>query len=246
MKAHTTDKPLLLDLFSGAGGAAMGYWQAGFVCVGVDLVDQRRYPFEFHQDDALCVLDRLLAGEAWHGYHLWDFDMIHASPPCQEYSVSRHIRNAVASTPNIRPKLLDDVYARLRISGVPWVIENVPGAPMPDSIKLCGSMFGLGVRRHRQFASSHLLFAAGPCAHTANFVELAGGKVRGCGSRRAPVAFVTPGGYKQRREGVCTKADGQRAMGIEWMTIREMCEAIPPAYTRWIGQQLMGVVRQAA
>ena len=232
-------KPMLLDLFCGAGGAGAGYAAAGFEVVGVDLAAQPHYPFVFRQGDALACLDTLLSGRAWGGYHLRDFAAIHASPPCQEYSSSRHIRNATTVAPRIHSKLVDDIYARLRLCGAPWVIENVPGAPMPDSIILCGSTFGLGVRRHRQFACSHLLFAPGPCAHTADFVELAGGKVRGCGSRRSPVVFITPGGYRQRREGVCTKSDGQKAMGIDWMTTREMCEAIPPAYTEWIGVQLM-------
>ena len=217
-------RPLLLDLFCGAGGAAMGYHRAGFDVVGVDLQPQPRYPFRFIQADALT-------------FPLDGFDAIHASPPCQANSVTRHIVSATRWRET--PDLVTPVYTRLRGVGVPWVMENVNGAPMPDSIMLCASMFGLPMIRHRLFASSHLLFAPAACAHTTHLVEVIGGKVRGIGAYRNSDAFITPGGHKQRREAALRKSDAQTAMGIDWMTISEMCESFPPTYTEWIGRQLL-------
>lgn len=218
------NKPRLLDLFCGAGGCAVGYARAGFDVVGVDINPQPHYPFEFHQGDAMT-------------FPLDGFDVIHASPPCQAYSVTRHMKSFVPM--GAYPKLIDRLYQQLYASERMWVIENVLGAPMPDALLLCGSMFGLKIRRHRLFASSMLLFAPISCQHTDDFVEVIGGKIRGCGKHRAPTAFMTPSGAMQRREGGCRKRDGQAAMGIDWMTLHEMCEAIPPAYTEWIGRQLL-------
>ena len=220
-------KPRLLDLFCGAGGAAVGYHRAGFEVVGVDIAPQKHYPFEFRQADALT-------------FPLDGFDVIHASPPCQANSVSRHMVGALRwrTTPN----LVTPMYERLGASSLPWVIENVVGAPMADAMQLCGSMFDLPTIRHRWFASSHLLFAPCHCHHADYLVEVIGGKVRGIGAYRNPVSFITPAGYTQRREAALTKADAQRALGIDWMTIPEMCESIPPAYTEWIGLQLLAAL----
>ena len=138
-------KPRLLDLFCGAGGAAMGYRRAGFEVVGVDIEPQPRYPFEFHQWDAMELL-------AWHVHHAgrgWpfgSFDAIHASPPCQLFSEGAPGRKRAD-----HPDLLTPVRECLKAIGLPYVIENVATAPMPTSILLCGATFGLPLIRHRRF-----------------------------------------------------------------------------------------------
>lgn len=174
----TQHRPRLLDLYSCAGGAAMGYHRAGFDVYGVDKDAQPRYPFAFHQGDALVVLRRLVLGEAVPFTHrdgtvewltLADFDVIHASPPCQIYSIT----NAMTRTDH--PDLLAPTRDVLVAIGKPYVIENVPGAPMRDYMVLCGSEFGLrandvdgvplALRRHRWFESNVWLFGAGGCKH---------------------------------------------------------------------------------
>lgn len=215
-------KLLLLDLFSGAGGCAKGYQLAGFYVVGVDINRQLHYcGDEFYQDDALVVLDLLLSGGVWHGYRLSDFAAIHASPPCQRYSICQNF----LQQPHAYPDLIPAVRERLRASGKPWVIENVPGAPMLSGVMLCGSMFGLGVLRHRYFEASFPLFAPGPCQHN--------GTVKGG-------VYISVFGKGGRG---FTKARGAQAMGITWMTIDEMRQAIPPVYTEWVGRQLVEVLR---
>jgi DNA (cytosine-5)-methyltransferase 1 len=138
-----TKRPRLLDLFCGAGGAAMGYHRAGFDVVGVDVADQPHYPFEFHQADAMT-------------YPLEGFDAIHASPPCQGYSRMRHLPWLAGKE---YPLLIGPVRDMLEANGVPWVIENVEDAPMPYSTVLCGRTFGLHIYRHRRFGSNILIMA---------------------------------------------------------------------------------------
>ncbi len=200
--------PRLLDLFCGAGGAAMGYHRAGFEVVGVDLYPQKNYPFEFHQADAMT-------------YPLEGFDVIHASPPCQHYSVS---------TPAERKHLHPDLIADLRhkLQGYIYIIENVPGAPLVDPIVLCGSSFGLRVRRHRKFESSVGLEGLA-CQH----------KEQG-----QPVGVYGGGtgtGQKRGRK-VMSSAEAMEVMGMPWANRKECNEAIPPAYTEWLGKQLMAVL----
>src|SRR5665213_3193952 len=132
-------RPRLLDLFSGAGGAAVGYHRAGFEVVGVDIKPQPHYPFEFRQKDALWVLE----GETMEG-----FDAIHASPPCQAYSKARKLQGLR------HPDLIASVRELLLAISLPYVIENVPGAPLRNPVLLCGEMFGLGVRRERLFETN--------------------------------------------------------------------------------------------
>lgn len=223
-------KPTLLDLFSGAGGAARGYANAGFDVTGVDIVPQKKYPYKFIQADALT-------------FDLAGYDVIHASPPCQEYSASRFLRNATQDNPILRPMLLDATYARLRKNNRPWVIENVAGAPMPDAIELCGSMFGLPIRRHRWFASSEMIFVPGGCQHTDSCINPIGGKVRGYGSLASKKTYLDATGSMRKREGYLSLATGQLAMEIDWMGMRELSQAIPPAYTRWIAQFLLAAVQ---
>lgn len=235
-------KPLLLDLFSGGGGSARGYADAGFEVIGVDIAPQKHYPYECYQDDALSVFDRLLNDDLYHGYALDDFAGVHLSPPCQEFSSTRYLRNATAKNPRIRPKLIEAIRKRLAECDIPWVIENVPGSPLPDALELCGSMFGLPIRRHRWFACSHYLYAPGPCKHTDGFYNVIGGQVRGYGTLASDTYYHNATGEKRRRERYYRKAVGQAAMEIDWMTRAEMSEAIPPAYTLWVGCQLMRIV----
>ncbi len=213
-------RPRLLDLFCGAGGAAMGYHRAGFEVVGVDIKPQPNYPFEFFQADAIEYLDWLDGG---------GFDAIHASPPCQAYTSLRSL-----STIN-HVELIPDTRAGLERTGLPWVIENVPGAPLIEPVQLCGSAFNLGVRRHRLFEANFPLMGA-PCAHgyqDGKFDVYEHGKWRVAAA--APV-FGTGGGKAKERWG--------EAMGIDWMTHTELGQAIPPAYTEHIGHFLLRAVRE--
>lgn len=208
----TRAAPRLLDLFCGAGGAAVGYHRAGFEVVGVDIEDQPNYPFEFHRADALT-------------YPLDGFDVVHASPPCQAYSAAM-----AHFTDGRHPELLDPVRARLRATGRPWVIENVVGAPLPFSFVLCGSMFDLPVRRHRLFETDPFLLVP-PHRHRVDDhpVVITGGRLSKALRAERPWT-----------ENV-TSEEAKAAMGIGWMTRDELSQAIPPAYTEWIGGQLLSV-----
>lgn len=211
----------LLDLFCGAGGAAMGYHRAGFEIVGVDLNPQPRYPFPFQQADAMKVLECDLSM----------FDVIHASPPCQHYSDLAH-RNANAHE---HPDLIGPVRDQLERIGVPYVIENVEGAPLHRPITLCGTMFpGLRVIRHRLFESNVPLVE--PDLHPFHPLVFTKDKRKAhYGKLDQDTAFVSVNGG-----GNCSVANKRAAMGVPWMTGAEANEAIPPAYTEWIGHQLLG------
>lgn len=242
---NISHKPLLLDLFCGGGGAGTGYAQAGFEVIGVDIEPQPHNPHTFCQGDALQILDTLLAGEAWQGYHLHDFATIHASPPCQSYSAARHIAKVSAHDYQPAPKLIQPVRERLEATGLPWIIENVEGSELPDALELCGSMFGMPIRRHRWFSSNMFLWSPGPCRHVDDFVNVVGCKVRGYGKFTSGKMYLDRYGKEHRREGTLRLCDGMAAMDIDWMTMRELSQAIPPAYTRYIGQQLLPLVISA-
>ena len=216
----------LLDLFCGAGGAAMGYHRAGFdEITGVDHVPQPRYPFRFVQADALEYVQQ-------HGH---EFDAIHASPPCQRFSVSTapHGQNGRAK----HPDLIGPVRGLLRQLDYLWVIENVMGAPMqPPAIMLCGRMFGLRVLRHRWFESNVWLFAPDHSPHPAGMLTNSHRKYD-----RGESPYVCLAGHNFERH------EGARAIGIDWMTSRrELAQAIPPAYTQWIGHQLRCILEAEA
>ena len=131
-------RPRLLDLYSCAGGAAVGYHRAGFDVVGVDIAFQKNYPYEFHQGDALDYV-------AGHGH---EFDAIHASPPCQAFTNAQRIQG------RDHPDHVAATRSALQLIGKPWIIENVPGAPLNNPVELCGAMFGLTTYRHRLFESN--------------------------------------------------------------------------------------------
>lgn len=242
-------KPRLLDLFCGAGGAAMGYHRAGFDVVGVDIVDQPNYPFEFHRLDAMAMKqDRVQgcwhegAGSALPGMSmacLGHFDAIHASPPCQAYCAPRFINRSRTSTPREHPKLIEPVRSLLRATGLPYVIENVPQAPLIEPVTLCGSMFGLRVRRHRRFESNVLLMRRS-CEHGRqgkNFVGVYGDhpEARTLGEDDRYVRAFRAASIDEARE----------AMGMPWADWKGCKEAIPPAYTEFIGTQLVQALVQA-
>jgi DNA (cytosine-5)-methyltransferase 1 len=212
-------RPLLLDLFCGAGGAAMGYHRAGFEVVGVDINPQPHYPFEFHQADAMT-------------FSLDGYDVIHASPPCQHYSQMSKCRPGLAAT---YPDLVAPTRARLVARDVPWVMENVVGAPLDNPVMICGSGLGMTLQRHRLFESNVALWGV-PCSHGQNQWNPDYGHATGRKRRRVPVI----GEWRIRKE------LQDEAMGIDWMTLPELSEAIPPAYTEHIGRQLLDALEAAA
>lgn len=212
-------KPRLLDLFSGAGGAAKGYADAGFEVVGVDIEPQPNYPYEFHQSDAMQVL-RFLAdrAEPWPAAP-W-FDAVHVSPPCQD-----HIRGGLQNAHGTGWMLAASREYLERL-GVPWIIENVPGAPMRADYQLCGSQFGLPIRRHRWFETSwHAFSLMPPCDHSGPIVGVYGHPHGKSGA--------WPGMLSGNLE------TWSEAMGIDWMTADELRQAIPPAYTDLVGSALL-------
>lgn len=211
---------ILLDLFCGAGGAAKGYHEAGFEVIGVDIKRQKRYPYQFIQGDAI---EYLIA----HGH---EYDAIHASPPCQAYTDSQRQTKA-----DHHPRLVEPLQQLLAASGKPYVIENVDRAPLRDPVLLCGTMFpGLRVIRHRLFETNfpvvqpfHLKKTEHPLVYTMDKRKPHYGKL----DEKIDFVMVTGGGN-------CTKEAARDAMRISWMTKRELNEAIPPAYTKYIGDHL--------
>ena len=200
---------LLLDLFCGAGGCSKGYVDAGFKVVGVDIKCQKNYPYEFIQADALEY-----AREYSHEY-----DVIHASPPCQAYSIltpKKYRHN--------HPDMINETREVLISTGKPFVIENVPGArhKLRNPLTLCGSMFELPIQRHRYFEIfPELNVLTSPCHHISNPVYV-------CGSKKINGEYVPEPTTNKIKE----------AMGIDWMVRKELDQAIPPAYTRFIGEHL--------
>jgi DNA (cytosine-5)-methyltransferase 1 len=213
-------RPRILDLFCGAGGAAMGYHRAGFDLVGVDIAPQPNYPFAFVQVDALDYL-----AEHGRGYHA-----IHASPPCQAYSDLKYRTGADY------PDLVGRTRELLEAAGQPYVIENVEGAPLVDPVVICGSSLGLGVanrqlRRHRLFETNWPLLVP-PCAHAG----------------RPVVGVYGTGGGGQMTRGFKARGvvEAREALGTPWMTMAECAQAVPPAYTELIGWQLLQQLEVAA
>lgn len=219
----------LLDLFCGAGGASVGYYRAGFDIVGIDIKPQPNYPFPFILGEVLDVLSRMIQGEKFlasdgHWYGIGDFDIIHASPPCQGYSKSVSKKNR-----SKHPKLIEPVRTLLIASQRLYIIENVPGAPLINPFVLCGSSFGLGVRRHRLFEANFPVPTI-RCQHE-NYEP----KYPCAWNRKNKLRFVAVSGGWQRLPLEVI----QTAMGIDWMTYNELSQAVPPAFTEFIGKQLI-------
>jgi DNA (cytosine-5)-methyltransferase 1 len=219
-------KPRLLDLFCGGGGAAMGYHRAGFDVVGVDINRQPNYPFTFWQGDALQFLRTLIAdGGPWAA--------IHASPPCQAYTRKAADWGRPRNHWLEHPDLLGPTRELLVASGLPYVIENVPGAPIRHDLMLCGTMFGLAIRKHRYFESNaDLGWAPSSCSDHSECYNPWAGKGRSAEKLR-------------------------EAMGIDWLPISggasrkagytgDLFNAIPPAYTNHVGLRLMEALRERA
>jgi DNA (cytosine-5)-methyltransferase 1 len=214
----------ILDLFCGAGGAAMGYHRAGFEVVGVDIRPQPNYPFAFKEYDALEFLCELLMTDPESGYPDWeawalgDFDAIHASPPCQAYTQARRLQG------NEHPDLIAETRQLFIATGLPYVIENVPGSPLIDPAELCGAAFGLRTYRHRLFETNFPFEAPLHHSHIRKQTKMG----------RPPV----DGEFMQVVGNFSDVEAGRWAMGIDWMTRNELSEAIPPAYTAYVGTQL--------
>lgn len=217
-------KPLLLDLFCGAGGAARGYQRAGFHVTGVDIIPQPNYAGdEFVQADALDYL-------ASHGM---DFDAIHASPPCQASCTL--IKGNQKATAGDHINLIPETRAQLSRYQVPTVLENVQGSDLRRDLTLCGEMFGLGVIRHRYFECNG--FEVSQPEHIKHRGRVAGYR-HGEWYDGPYFAVYGDGGGKG------TVAQWQEAMGIDWTKVRkEIAEAIPPAYTEFVSQQIKTSLR---
>lgn len=208
----------LLDLFCCAGGAGMGYHKAGFEVTGVDIKPQPRYPFRFVQGDALEYLRD-------HGH---EYDAIHASPPCQAYSVTKSLHK------NDHPELIEPTREGLKRTGKPYVIENVEGAPLVNPLTLCGSMFGLKVYRHRLFeCNPPIYFPPATCNHSFSMPAS-----KGEYHTLEKYEFITCVGHNFAAE------SGRIAMDIPWMTRDELAQAIPPAYTEFIGRELQKILNR--
>ena len=198
-----------LDLFCGAGGASMGLHRAGFEVVGVDINPQPNYPFEFHQGDAL-------------EFDTEGFDLVWASPPCQAFTAYKRCKNVKPAL-----NLIPHTREKLRFEWCSYVIENVPGAPLENPVRLCGSSFHLDVRRHRLFETNFDLHPL-ECNHswqTPRFLPA---------SNRTNLRSTVEIGVWR----IPLKIQ-QKAMGIDWMNLKELSQAIPPAYSEYIGRQFL-------
>lgn len=228
-------RPKLLDLYSCQGAASEGYRRAGFDVFGVDIDPQPRYPFRFHQGDALSVL-RVLNNGGKVGFHatddsphlgpfftkwLWldDFSAIHGSPPCQAFTNAQKIQG------NEHPELIGPTRDLLVETGLPYVIENVPGSPVRADVELCGATFGLHTYRHRLFESSIPLTQPAHRPHAAPTVKMG--------------RPITEGDWYHAVGNFSGVDYIRRDLGVPWMTRDGIRECIPPAYTEHIGRQLM-------
>jgi DNA (cytosine-5)-methyltransferase 1 len=228
----------LVDLFCGAGGAAMGYHRAGFEVVGVDIAPQPHYPFEFIQTDALSFV-----GYFWEerDQTARKFDAIHASPPCQAYTQMSAKHRGKGGKADSWPDLIGPTRELLQTTGLPYVIENVVGArkKMEPTLLLHGGMFNLGVHRPRLFECSFLVLS-NPARMTLEPIGVYGNAPD---SRALYYRKRNNGNMKGQSVIRCARRleEASEAMGIDWMTWDEIKEAIPPAYTEYIGRQLMEV-----
>ena len=218
----------LLDLFCGAGGASMGYHRAGFEVFGVDIKPQKYYPFRFIQADATKI-------DVFDIEDIFGFfkpDVIHASPPCQAHSALRHLH------PEKNYECyLDETRKILINSGLPYIIENVPKAPLINPIQLCGSYFGLKVRRHRLFETNFYLTGV-ECDHKKQGRPI---DVSGTGGRRVNRRPDDHGGSTNKPRNI---KEAREAMDMPWSNRYGISQAIPPAYTEFIGKKVMQSIKQ--
>lgn len=231
----------MLDLYCCAGGASAGYAEAGWDVYGIDNEDRPNYPFPFRRDDAPAALVNLLRGKKlqfrrpdgsveWLG--LSDFDAIHASPPCQLYTIAGHSQRGSGT---VYPNLLPPTRYLLERTGLLWIIENVPGSPMRADYRLCGCQFGLGVehdgrwlglRRERWFETSWHAFEMMPTHdHGPDYITVVG--------------HGTPSWSREKLGFNPTMAEKREAMGMDWTDRGELSEAIPPAYTKFLGARML-------
>lgn len=211
----------------------MGYYRAGFDVYGVDIKDQPGYPFRFAKADALS-------------FPLQGFDVIHASPPCQRWAEGTRVRDR-------HPDLITPLRARLEDAGVPWVLENVTAAPLRMDVMLCGSHFDLpGLIRHRIFETSWGAVGTMQCRHRGAPVTVTGKGLPSGSPYYSTRATVTVVGHDIPHNSAHKGVDAaawrklrEEAMDIGWMTNRELSEAIPPAYTQWMGGRLMELLGHA-
>lgn len=219
-------RPRLLDAFCGEGGASVGYHRAGFDVVGVDLSAKalRRYPFPSVRADAVWFIRE-------HGH---EFDIVAGSPPCKAHNdLQRQWKRD-------HPNLIPPTRAAMISTGRPWVIENVEGAPLIEPLVLCGAAFLLGaicadgvgrhLRRHRLFESNVPLMGGG-CA---------------CPAGQSLGIYGTGGGGQMTRGYKADRAEAAEALGVDWMTRAGLSQAIPPAYTEFLGAQLLDHLARAA
>lgn len=224
----TTTRPLAVDVYCCQGGASRGYNLAGYDILGVDKDPQPRYPYEFVQADALTFLSDLIgAGMRWRGRPV---RLLAGSPPCQGRTTARTIQNRE------HPKLIAPTRKLMIAAKVPYIIENVPtngvdDDPLIDPIELCGSMFGLRTYRHRLFESNMPIAARLHPRHLLGAVKM--------GRKLGPAdQYVAVGNFT-------SVAEVSRDMGVEWMTRDGVRECIPPAYTRFLGEQMLSLPQDA-
>lgn len=223
-------KPRLLDTFCKAGGTSVGYFRAGFDVEGVDIDPQPHYPFKLYVGDAIEFI-------LTHGHK---YDVVAASPPCQVYSALAHLAGKQ------HRGLIPATRRALQETGKPYVIENVPGAPLINPIMLCGTSFGLQttcgaqLRRHRLFETSPNILLTPPCQHIkgCRTIGIFGDKARDTGAEKRHYSKPKETRGPPPSTILFTLGDAKDAMGIDWMTFVELSQAIPPAYTEWIGRRL--------
>ncbi|WP_330480358.1 SAM-dependent methyltransferase [Streptomyces sp. NBC_00724] len=219
IRTRTRTRPRLLDLFCCQGGAAKGYAEAGFDVTGIDIAPQPRYPYRFVQAEAVAFVRE----------HGGDFDVIHASPPCQHYSRAQKIQHRT------HPDLIDPTRAALEATGRPWVIENVEeaAAQLRDPVTMCAAAFGMRTYRHRLFETRGFTFT--PPQHPAHQAPLTK-----MGRPRAAGHFAH---YVGNFSGV---AEARTDMSVPWMNRDGIRECIPPAYTQWIGTAALHTLLEVA
>jgi DNA (cytosine-5)-methyltransferase 1 len=220
--------PKLLDLFCCDGGCSVGYYDAGFEVTGVDIIPRLSYPFPFIEADALDVLSDTT--------FLDTFDVVHASPPCQRYSVAA----SAWGNADTHPDLVPPVRNALRAWGGPYLIENVPTAPMDHALLICGWAMGLRhIKRHRLFESNMPLMSPGCLCPEGDTVSVFGHS----GEDRRKATLAERGGLW----GHVPLAEVRALMGVPWIASRDaVSESIPPAYTHYLGEQIIDYLRAVA